>query len=251
MKICILRSGSKANCTVIIDKDTIILIDIGIKYNELISELNNLNINPNNITACLITHSHTDHIGGLNIFLKHHKIPIFLSKDMITESIYLRMIESYILYEDNFNINDINITVFPTSHDKPSVGFIIKNKSKELVYVTDTGYIHDKYMNLLHNKDIYIIESNHDIEMLQNGKYPEKVKRRILSDNGHLSNNTTSYYLSKHLIGNNTKIIVLAHLSEENNTPKKALDTLKSCLGNNKINILTANPHEKTEIIEV
>ena len=121
------------------------------------------------------------------------------------------------------------------------------------VYVTDTGYINEKYFSLLQNRNLYVFESNHDIEMLLNGKYPYHLKQRILSDKGHLSNVDSAYYLSK-FIGKNTTTVILAHLSDDNNTYDVALDTLKKELKRNNIkikNILIAKQKQRTDLIKL
>ena len=143
--------------------------------------------------------------------------------------------------------------MFPLSHDVPCNGILIKENKKELVYITDTGYINNKVLEKLKDKDIYIMESNHDIEKLRNGKYPFFLKQRILGDKGHLSNEMASKYLLK-LVGNNTKYIVLAHLSEENTTEDLALSTIQSEFkkSNKRIkNLYIAKQDESLEKIEV
>ena len=123
-----------------------------------------------------------------------------------------------------------------------------------MVYITDTGYISEKIFNEIINKNLYVFESNHDIEMLMNNpKYPHHTKIRILSDKGHLSNKDSAYYLSK-LIGDNTKHVILAHLSEQNNTEELALETLNETLKRRNVdfnNIIIARQNEITELFEV
>jgi len=133
----------------------------------------------------------------------------------------------------------------PTSHDVESVGYLIQNQKSSLVYITDTGYINRKYLNRLENKSIYIIESNHDEKMLMEGPYPYILKQRILSDKGNLPNHMVA--------GENTKYIILAHLSEKNNTEELAYQTTKKHLEENKVekNILVAKPYESLEMVEV
>ena len=155
--------------------------------------------------------------------------------------------------EDNFNINDVNIELIHTSHDTTfSVGYIITYNDKSLVYVTDTGYINRKYLQKMVNKNIYIIESNHDEQMLLTGPYPHYLKQRILSDKGHLSNGATANYLEK-FIGSNTKYIILAHISETNNTKKLALETTKEALAKTAYSpkIVVASQEELGEVVEV
>ena len=159
--------------------------------------------------------------------------------------------EKCIFIEDNFCINDLNIELIHTSHDAPSsVGYIFEYQGKSLVYVTDTGYINRKYLAKMVGKDAYIIESNHDEIMLMDGPYPRFLKERVISDKGHLSNATTAKYLKK-IIGENTKNIVLVHLSETNNTEDLALSTTKKELEGKDINIIAARQHEESPLIEV
>ena len=150
--------------------------------------------------------------------------------------------------DDKFNINDVEIELLHTSHDAPaSVGYIINYNDKSLVYITDTGYINRKILSRIENKDIYLIESNHDEIMLMDGPYPRFLKERVISDKGHLSNKTTAKYLSK-LVGDKTKYVVLAHLSETNNTKEKALSEIDL---DKNIEVLTADQYEPSKILEV
>ena len=155
-----------------------------------------------------------------------------------------------VFIDDTFIINDVKIELIHTSHDAPSsVGYIIEQNDKSLVYVTDTGYINRKYLSKMVGKNAYIMESNHDEIMLMDGPYPRFLKERVISDKGHLSNNTTAKYLKK-IIGVNTKTIVLAHLSEKNNTEEKALEAIRN-EGLDKLNIIIAKQYEESNIIEV
>ncbi len=157
----------------------------------------------------------------------------------------------YIFIEDKFNINDVEIELIHTSHDAPaSTGYIIKQDNKSLVYVTDTGYINRKYLEKMKNHDCYLIESNHDEVMLMDGPYPRFLKERVISDTGHLSNRTTAKYLKK-IIGDKTKTIILAHLSETNNTPDKALEAINEVELPNNIKVLIAEQYKESDFIEV
>ena len=252
MKVSVLSSGSKGNTTYIETEKTKILIDAGNTSKYIINKLTELNVDPETIDAILITHIHTDHTKGLPVLLKHINPCVYLTKKAHEN---LDFIKNYQYIEnDNFKINDLEIDIIKTSHDAPdSLGYIISNQGKSIVYITDTGYINKKYYQLLSNKDIYIMESNHDIEMLNNGSYPFELRQRILSDKGHLSNYDSSKYLCD-FIGNNTKEIILAHLSEENNTASLAYDTLKERLNKKQIpfdNIIIAKQNERTELITI
>ncbi len=251
MKILVLASGSKGNSTYIEYKNTKILIDLGISSLSLDKKLKDIDVSTNDLNAILITHTHTDHVGGLRTFIKRHSTPIYLT-DIMYDELNLEIPNHIFINSNRFIINDIEINVIKTSHDtNDSIGFIIK-ADKELVYITDTGYINKKYFKAIYNKNVYIFESNHDIEMLIDGKYPHYLKQRILGDKGHLSNKDSSYYLSK-LTGKNTSHIVLAHLSEDNNTEEKALETLNNALNkeNKQINNILVAQQKESILIEV
>ena len=225
MNICVLSSGSKGNCTYVETKNHKFLIDIGTNCLYVEKALSKIGVNAEDIDSIFITHSHVDHISGLRVFSKKYKPNIYLTEKIYNET--KLNLENVNLFECDFNIDDLNITVLNTSHDVSSVGYIFEQENKSLVYITDTGYIKEKYFKKLKNKDFYVFESNHDVEKLMNNKkYPHYIKIRILSDKGHLSNKDSAYCLSN-FIGDKTKYVVLAHLSEENNDPDLALSTLK------------------------
>ena len=252
MKVIVLSSGSKGNTTLVTTKKTKILIDCGNTCKYVCEKLKNLNIKPEEIDAILITHTHVDHIKGLQVFLHKYNTKVYLTEKMQPD---LQYIENYCLIEkNNFTINDIKIDIIKTSHDSSdSQGFIITNDNKSAVYITDTGYINIKYHEMLKNKELYIFESNHDIEMLNNSKYPFHLRKRILSDKGHLSNYDSAKYLSE-FIGDNTKYVLLAHLSEENNTCELAYETLLDRLNicNKHVdNIIVTEQDKETELIEI
>lgn len=252
MKVCVLSSGSKGNTTYIEAENTKILIDAGNSCKYIFEKLNELNIEPKEIDAILITHTHVDHVKGLPVLLKKINPCVYITEKMYPDLEYL---ENYrIIDNSNIKIKDLNIEVIKTSHDtEDSVGYIVNNNYKSIVYITDTGYINKKYYNTLTDKEIYIMESNHDIEMLSNSSYPFELRQRILSDKGHLSNYDSAKYLSK-FIGNKTKYILLAHLSEENNTKELAYNTLTERLDKEKIkieNIIITTQNKETELIEI
>lgn len=252
MKVIVLSSGSKGNTTLIETENTKILIDCGNTCKYICEKLETIDIKPEDIDAILITHTHVDHIKGLQVFLHKYNTKVYLTKKMQPE---LQFVENYCLIEEhNFAINDVQIDIIKTSHDaSDSQGFILTNNDKSAVYITDTGYINIKYHEMLKNKDLYIFESNHDVEMLNNSKYPFHLRKRILSDKGHLSNYDSAKYLSE-FIGDNTRYILLAHLSEENNTYELAYETLLDRLNtcNKHVdNIIIAEQNKETELIEL
>ena len=246
----VLASGSKGNSTFLLVNDKVILIDAGMTCAYIEDNLRELNIN--RIDCVILTHTHADHIGGLKVIIKKYNPVIYLTLKMYKELEF--KLDNYCLIDGDFNINDLNVEVFKTSHDvEDSNGYIFNYNNKSIVYITDTGYINVKYHEKLKNKNVYIIESNHDIEKLMNGKYPYHLKQRIISDEGHLSNKDCSYYL-KTFIGSNTSSIVLIHLSEENNTEELAYNTLIDVLNEinrNDIRVIISKQKERTELIEL
>lgn len=248
MKIVVLSSGSKGNVTYVEDAGKRLLLDIGMSCNFVEKSLKEIGVNAKDIDAILLTHTHIDHVCGLKKFYEKYQPQVYITTKMIKHlNNYVQNIElNY--YEEEFNLFDFNLKIIKTSHDvDDSVGFIINDK---LVYITDTGYINEKYFPKLKNKEVYIIESNHDLEMLYNGEYPFHLKQRIASDVGHLSNIDSAKYMKK-LVGLKTKYIVLAHLSQENNTKEKALETYLEIIEKPKFKIIITSQGETSEVIEI
>lgn len=249
MKVCVLSSGSKGNTTYIESDNAKILIDIGNSAKYVKDKLELIGVRPDELDAILITHTHVDHIKGLKVFENKYHIPVYVT-DIMYE--YLDYLECYTKLQEDFDIKDIHITSIKTSHDaEDSRGYILTCNDSSIVYITDTGYINNKYYDILSNRDLYIMESNHDIEMLNNSSYPFQLRQRILSDKGHLSNYDSSKYISS-FIGDKTKYVLLAHLSEENNTETLAYETLVNRLNkDNKHvdNIIILKQNKETELI--
>ena len=251
MKVQIIASGSKGNCTIVLCNDTNLIIDMGISYLTLKNSLEENSLSFDNFNGILITHCHKDHTKGLSSLIKKTNIPVYIPEKMYNSVKEYVPYPRCIIIDDEFYINDVKINLLHTSHDAPcSVGFIIRNNDKSLVYITDTGYINRKILNNIVGKDCYIIESNHDEVMLMDGPYPRFLKERVISDKGHLSNITTAKYLKK-IVGKNTKNIILAHRSETNNTEEKILEAIDNVELDKNINIYIARQNEEGPLIEV
>lgn len=253
MKACVLSSGSKGNCTYVETKNHKILIDIGTSSLYVEKSLKSIGVNPKDIDIVLVTHAHIDHVAGIKVFSKKYNPLVYISEKILKESnIKIENISS----EEEINIDsDIKIKSIRLSHDVDDIkGYVIEEDGTSMVYITDTGYINESNFEYIKNKNLYVFESNHDVEKLMNNpKYPHHTKIRILSDKGHLSNKDSAYYLSR-LIGDNTKYVILAHISEQNNTEDLALETLKETLDRKNIdfnNIMIARQNEMTELIEL
>lgn len=252
MKVKVLASGSKGNSTLIRTDNINLLIDMGINYQYLASELEKVKLTPKDLNAILITHTHNDHIKGLASLVRKTNLRVYVLKEMVEELIKKIPSDNIFIYQEPLELEDLKINLIRISHDVEGTGFIIEHNNHSLVYITDTGYINKKYFSLMKNKNTYIIESNHDEKMLMEGTYPYVLKQRVISDKGHLSNKTTSQYLLE-VVGENTENIVLAHISEHNNTEELALSTTKELLEENGIykNIIIAKQYESLDEIEV
>ncbi len=251
MRLKTIASGSKGNCSLVLCGETNLIIDMGISFLTLKKSLEENSLSFDYFTGILITHNHKDHISGLSSLVKKTNLPIYIPEAMYDGLKEYIPLNRCIFIEDEFTINDVRIELIHTSHDAPcSVGYIIEYNNRSLVYVTDTGYINRKYLAKMVGKNAYFIESNHDEVMLMDGPYPRFLKERVISDTGHLSNATTAKYLKK-IVSENTKHIILAHISETNNTEELAYNCTKAELGEANLKILVAKQHEEGPMIEV
>ncbi|MDO4200094.1 MAG: MBL fold metallo-hydrolase [Clostridia bacterium] len=231
MKLCPLCSGSSGNSVYVgVSEYSGLLVDVGINTKRIELLLNENNIDIHNIKAILITHEHIDHVAGVKVFAKKYGIKIYASEGTITslreKGIITDKHEFEILTSKEKNLGFAEVRPFFTSHDcSQGTGYVISGEDGESVAVcTDLGYVSDEVKQALCGCKSVVIESNHDVMMLQNGPYPYYLKRRILSNVGHLSNDSCAELLP-YLVNNGTKNIVLSHLSEKNNIPELARQT--------------------------
>ena len=224
LRILPVASGSTGNCTLAEIDGRRILIDLGVTASMLRSALTANGYTWSDIDAVLITHTHSDHIKGLEVCLKRIAAPVFMSG---TSKDRLMLERAAVLNYDARTeiLPGLWITAIRTSHDCPgSIGFKIETAGTRLGYITDLGVIPESTMELLAGCDCIVIESNHDEEMLRYGAYPAYLKRRILSENGHLSNEACAEAVAR-FADEGTRSFFLAHLSRENNRPKLALES--------------------------
>lgn len=215
----IINSGSKGNATLVFTHKATFLIDAGIPVKIIEEELEKFNKKISDIDAVLITHNHTDHIRSIKSFSPKK---IYSLEGTVPGSLF-----NEIEILKPFKILDTEVLAFPTSHDAYNpCGFMLKEGEETLVYMTDTGTYISSNTPYIKNPTYLIIESNHDIQMLLHTNRPMELIQRILSEYGHLCNEDSAF-ASIEIIGENTKEIVLAHLSEEANTPECALEAYK------------------------
>lgn len=222
MKILPIASGSTGNSMLLDLGGKTILIDLGISASMLKAVLAANGYTFDGIDAVLITHTHSDHVKGLEVCLKRIKAPVFMSHTS-KEVLMLERAEALTYSARTEILPGLWVTAIRTSHDCPgSVGFKIETEDLRFGYLTDLGCIPESTMEMLYGSECIVIESNHDEEMLRYGRYPIYLKKRILSDEGHLSNEACSGAVAR-FADRGTKRFFLAHLSRENNRPELAL----------------------------
>ena len=230
MKLSVYASGSSGNCLLLSSGSTHILIDAGISKRRIEGSLAQSGLSMREIGGVLITHEHSDHISGLKMLLKYYALPVYAPRTVANRlrgclpeaEPYLHVIP----VNESFTIGDLTVTAFHTPHDTDeSVGYRVQSGGV-FALATDMGHVTEEVLNALSGADAVLIESNHDEEMLRYGPYPVYLKRRILSDSGHLSNACCAE-LARALALGGTKQIILGHLSRENNSPALAMQAAR------------------------
>ena len=249
MKVVVLGSSSSGNSTFVSINNIKFLIDAGLPFGKLKDALCEIGESPEDLNFIIVTHAHSDHVRSLHSFNRVYNTKIYMSIETFNEYNKKDCIKNYEFFDEFDNIMGIKFTKIPISHDKKGFGFVFEYDNKSLAYMTDTGMIHSRYHEKLKNKTIYLLESNHDIEMEMNGKKFEYIKYRNIGDEGHLSNEDCAMYLN-HFIGPNTKYIMLVHISENDNTYEKAYEVNRESIDSN-IPIYIAYKDKVSELIEV
>ncbi len=240
MKISVLASGSSGNCTYIGGKESGILIDAGITRRYLKEALAGMAVDPESLEGIIVTHEHEDHVKGLGAISRGLDLPVYASRPT-----WERMIRRVSPIRDvnirgfeghkPFRVGEFEIRPFSVSHDAVDpVGYTVSDGKSKIGIATDMGIISDSVRRSLADCDVLVIESNHDVELLKVGSYPLHLKRRILGDRGHLSNEASANFICEIFGGKRLKIF-LAHLSRENNHPDLAMATFDSILTQNGI----------------
>lgn len=256
MRLSILASSSSGNSMYIENGNFKCLVDAGLTGKKIEDNLKKINVDINEINAIFITHEHIDHIKGLGVLARKYNIPVYANK-LTWQNMEVGEIKTDLKFhfekDKALEIGGMNIRSFGVSHDAVNPQFYTFEKNqKKVSIITDTGYISEKMIDYIKNSDVLVYESNHEENILLSSSYPWKVKQRILSDLGHLSNADAANNLPK-IIGDKTKNIYLAHLSKENNTKDLARMTttnVLNCYGydlKNDINILDTDPDEPTK----
>lgn len=238
MELCALSSGSRGNATLIRDGNNALLVDNGLSLSALIGRMESRDIDPRDVKGILVTHEHIDHIKGIFSFAKKFDTPIFLSEyiaDGIIERAESGGLDIREIDETGFSFAGFDIEPFRVPHDALyTVGYRVSKGKESVGVATDIGVMTDNILKSLSPCNLVMLESNHDTDMLMNGRYPYKLKIRIRSDKGHLSNNECADTLLK-LRERGVKKFILAHLSEDNNSPEIAFDAVKSVFDSERL----------------
>lgn len=264
MNLCSIASGSSGNCIYVGNENTNLLVDVGISGKRIVSGLTGIDVNPENLHGILITHEHIDHVGGLGVMVRKYNIPVYATAETINAILRIKSIGRIpsdlfqIIDNDTpFMINDIEVNPFTISHDAANpVCYTFEKDGHKVGIATDLGKYDDYIVKNLSGCEILLLEANHDINMLQVGAYPYVLKRRILGDKGHLSNDNSGRLICE-LLHEKLKYIFLGHLSKENNYPELAYETVKyELLQKNQeyhasFNIFVANRDEPSELVSV
>jgi phosphoribosyl 1,2-cyclic phosphodiesterase len=229
-----IASGSEGNCLLVTAGSTHILVDAGISCRRIGFALGQLGLSIGSVAAVLITHEHGDHICGLQTMVRRWQVPIYTGAATGRQLRYrvagidpqLRAVEP----GEPFTVGEITVTAFPTSHDVAGgLDYRFDCGGAAAGVLTDTGTVTGGAEEILRGVELLVLESNHDVDRLLSGPYPFPLKRRILSDFGHLSNDAAAAFAAR-LAGSGTRQFVLAHLSQENNTPALALEAVSAAV---------------------
>lgn len=234
MRLVSIASGSSGNCIYVGNDSTHLLVDAGISMVRTKNGLEELGIDFSLVDGILITHEHGDHIGGLGPILRKYQVPVYATKGTIAGIMQTKGIGKIdpelfhcIKPEDTFHLKDISVNPIQISHDaNEPVAYRFQYEDKKISILTDLGYFNDYITESIKGSDILFVEANHDIRMLQVGRYPYPLKQRILGDRGHLCNENCGRLISK-VLHDDVKSIMLGHLSKENNLPELAYETVK------------------------
>ena len=236
LRILPVASGSTGNCMLLEIDGRHLVIDLGVSASMLRSAMSANGLAWEDVDAVLITHTHSDHVRGLGVCMKRIHAPIFMSHS--SKNTLMLENATALNYSARTEIlPDLWVTAIPTSHDCPgSIGFLIETANTRFGYLTDLGVIPEGVAELFSGCDCIVLESNHDEEMLRYGPYPAYLKRRILSEHGHLSNEACAEALAQ-FAETGTGCFFLAHLSQENNRPSLALESARKATAGRNVEL--------------
>ncbi len=242
VKFCPLVSGSSGNSTYISNGDTRILIDAGISCKQLTEHIKQLGVEPGSINALFITHEHIDHIKGAGVLSRKYNIPVYATPGTwqgIGDTVGEFAPENirYVTPGQMTVVGDLCVKPFSIPHDTiEPVAYSVFTENRKMTVATDIGHMTNTIRENIYDSDVLLLEANHDIQMLKNGKYPWALKKRILGERGHMSNALAGETLGE-IISGKLKYVFLGHLSSENNEPHLAYETVCNILEKDSIKV--------------
>ncbi|MCK1994693.1 MBL fold metallo-hydrolase [Peribacillus muralis] len=260
MHFSVLASGSTGNAFFVETEDQSFLVDAGLSGKAMEALFQDIGRDMSKLSGILVTHEHSDHIKGLGVVARKYKLPIYANAktwNAMERSIGSISTEQKFTFEMEQvkTFGSLDIESFGVSHDAAEPMFyVFHHEDKKLVVITDTGYVSDRMKGIISNADAYVFESNHDVSMLRMGKYPWSIKRRILSDVGHVCNEDAALAMSE-VAGDKTKRIYLAHLSLDNNMKDLARMSVEQTLKTKGIvvgeqfSLFDTDPKRPTELV--
>lgn len=228
MRFCSLASSSKGNCHIVYSDSEILLVDMGITLKDLEEKFARLKLNMDNIIGVVISHEHSDHTKGILSLVRKYNVPIYCHYDTADKVIEKCKISSLCVtrfQEIKFSVGSFTVEPFRVSHDVCCVGFNIYEKLNKISIVTDLGYTTNEIVEKLYDSRLVVLEANHDEKMVLAGSYHPALKQRVLGKCGHLSNINSAKVIAS-LAQHGVRQVLLAHLSEENNTPTLCYSTI-------------------------
>lgn len=253
IRVCPLASGSKGNSLFVSFDDTCILVDAGLSGIEIERRLESIDVNPGCLTAIIITHEHTDHIRGAGVLSRRYNLPVHMSLKTYEACSGLGKIDNLCFFECGkpFLMDQILVSPFSISHDAVDpAGMTFEYETYKIGIATDLGIATNLVKTHLKDCCVLYLESNHDLQMLMNGSYPWHLKQRIKGRTGHLSNMDTGELLAE-LLTDRLKHVILAHLSEENNCPQKAVVEISRFLNGSAVGLHVAGPEKAGVLIQL
>jgi len=236
MRVTALSSGSKGNAVLVEGRDGALLVDAGLSARDLLTRIVLAGADPAAIEAVLVTHEHTDHVRGLDAFARKLGVPVYATPGTIAEFLLHRKSSKLPITTrtvrplEPFAVGEFVVESLPLSHDaREPCGYVVRDGDCRLGYCTDTGFVPDGVCTRLSSCDALVLEANHCPRMLDEGPYPAMLKRRIRSRRGHLSNEQTAALLRS--LSGDLAAVMLAHLSDTNNTPELAREAAQKAFG--------------------
>jgi phosphoribosyl 1,2-cyclic phosphodiesterase len=248
VRISVLASGSSGNAAILEADGTCVLIDCGLSYRQLVTRMRALGLDPARIEAVLLTHEHDDHVKGLELFLRRHKVPVLATAGTVTGMAWRPPAAAPVLPGRGLKLGGVSVVAVPTSHDaREPVGFLIEGDGCRVGFVTDTGVVTELLSARFAGCDALLFECNHDRDLLRAGPYPWPLKQRIASRTGHLSNEQACAALER-LAHSGLETVVAMHLSRTNNRPELVRRELAEVLAGSGVRLALASQDVALEV---